>query len=181
MGKRKRRLGSHGLERVAFVLLLGVVAALLVASTRIGDDADAPPPQTAATPQDVLRSGPLTARVAQTAVVPATSAAGRRRDRVRVVVAVALTNASSSSVSARRALRLEYSGRTVFPDPSAKDARVLDVKTPLAANATRQGELRFELAGEDTRVLRNRGDARLILVAPGARRDGVTLEFDVEA
>lgn len=179
MGKRKRRLGSQTLERVAFVVLLGLVAALLVASTRLDDDEGTPPTAAAPGRPEVLRSAGLTAAISDSAVIPASSAAGRRRDRVRVALAVTLTNSSSKEVSARRALRLEYSGRVLQPDRAATGPQVLDLRTPVEPGATRRGEVRFELSGADTRALRNRADARVILVAPAGRRDGVTLELDV--
>ena len=180
MGKRRWKAGSPGVERIAFLVLLGVVAGLLVASTQIGDDTQAPPQTTGARPVDTLRSGGLTALVGDSVVIRATSETGRRRDRVRVVLAVQLRSDAAKPLSARRALRLEYSGRKVLPDVAAtKEQAALDLSTPMAPGTTRTGEVRFELAGSDTRVLRNRGDARLILVAPGGARDGVTLEFDV--
>ncbi|WP_205696676.1 hypothetical protein [Conexibacter sp. SYSU D00693] len=174
------------LEQLLFLALLaGVAVFLVVAAASDPEGSDVPAstvassttattttatPQTTQAPATPLRSGTLTATLGGIQVVPATSASGRQRQRVRVVVGVRVTNSAESSVAIRDVFRLAYSGRSVAPDRGASgEIRALDLNRALEEREEREGELRFELAGEDTAALRRSGRARIEFTAPRGR------------
>ncbi|WP_205696675.1 hypothetical protein [Conexibacter sp. SYSU D00693] len=124
------------------------------------------PPQPLAT--GTLRSGPLVASLRGAALIPATSASGRARDRLRVVVRVRLRNAGTAPVEVADTFRLAFSGRQLRPDPGAQgQAGVVSLRSPLSPAGMREGELRFELSGATSRALTDGGRARVELTAPG--------------
>ena len=98
--------------------------------------------------------GPLSARVADVTVTPATTPQGRARDRARVTVAVSLLNHSEQTVDVDWTLiDLSVGGITVTPDRAAGRLPGGWKIGALAAGARRSGELRFETANTVTRRL----------------------------
>ncbi|HYF24312.1 MAG TPA: hypothetical protein VD931_01095 [Baekduia sp.] len=181
-GNRRRLL-----ERLAFAgLLVAVVAIFLIAAASDpGGDEDAvlPAPRTTVTqPLEApdATSGPLDVLAGRSAVRAATSASGRRRDRVRVTVPVELRNTGTRPLALGRAFALRFAGRRVPADRAAGGRNgVLDLDRPLSGGGRREGDLRFELAGAQTRALRRRRVADLEVRSGTAPRDTVRVRVRV--
>ena len=111
-----------------------------------------------------LLVGPLTARVEDVTVTPATTPQGRARDRARVAVAVSLLNHSEQTVDVDWTLiDLSVGGITVTPDRAAATLPGGWKIGALPAGAGRRGQLRFETANGVTRRLLSSGRADLAI------------------
>ena len=101
-----------------------------------------------------LLVGPLTARVSDVTVTPASTPGGRAQDRARVAVEVTLLNHSEQTVEVDWTLIDLSVGRiTVAPDRAAASLPGGWQIGALPAGARRRGQLRFETAGTVTRRL----------------------------
>ena len=173
----RRGMGRVHLERAVFALLVLALGGLLAVAALEADDGEVSATSTVPTTPS---TGSIQVAVERPTVTAAASASGRRRDRVRVTVPVRLRNIGVESVSLRDAVTLRFGSRRIEPDREAEDdRRVLDLSRRLPSGETRAGEIRFELAGAETRALRSAGRARLVVRAPGADPVEATLPLDV--
>ena len=126
--------------------------------------------------ESTLELSGLTVRVADADAIPATSVSGRRRARMRVNVRVVMSSTATQGFVPNpdgRAISLRVGDRLIRVDPASRSAPgAARDDRPLAPGMRRAGDLRFELAGSQTRELQTTRAAELIVVGPPEERPG---------
>lgn len=158
-------------ENALFVLACAIFLALILAASQgvFESDEPAPPANAEATltaPAETIPEEPAPAgtpaltqqpalRLVSSELTPASTPSGQSRNRSRLSVFLRLENTGDAELFGSSSAPPELvlaDGSTVAPDRAAlqQSAAAFGVDEPLAPGESRTGELRFELAGEQT-------------------------------